>query len=72
MCHLLLSVFLSHPLEHAATAVIIKVNVYIRQRYTVRVKETLKQKVILDGVYLGDTQAISHSRSGSRTTPGTY
>ena len=68
MRHLLLSVLYRYPTQHFTTPVIIEVHINIRQRNTVRIKETLKQQVILDRVYLRNTQTISHSRTGCRTT----
>ena len=67
MGHFLGTVFLGHVIEHSGAAVIIKVGVDIWQRDAVRIKETLKQQVILHRVNFGDTQAISHRRTRSRT-----
>ena len=64
-------IFIFNPLQHLTTAIIIKVGIYIRKGYTIRVQETLKQQIILDWVYLGDAQAISHNRTRSRATPRT-
>ena len=66
--YLLLSVFLGHPAEHLAAAVVIEVHIDIGKGDTVRVQETLEQQVVLDGVYLRDSQAVGHRRTGRRTT----
>ena len=68
MRHLLVSVLVFHPLENFSAAVVIEVGIDIRQRDTVGVKETLKQQVILDGVYLRDAQAVGHHGAGGRAT----
>ena len=51
----LVPVLVLHPLQHAATAVIVEVGVYIGQGDTVGVQESLEQQVILQRVYLRDT-----------------
>ena len=52
---ILMAVFVFHPLQHTATAVVIEVGIDIGQRDTVRVQETLKQQVVLQRVDLRDT-----------------
>ena len=69
--HLLLAIFLRDPVEHAAAAIVIEINVDIGQGDTVGIQETLEQEVVLDGVHLGDTQAIGHGTTGGRTTART-
>ena len=63
-----MSVLILHPFQHLATSIIIKVGIDIRQRDTVRVQETLKQQVVLQGVYLRDTQTIGDHRPGCGAT----
>ena len=70
--HLLLAVFLRHPVQHASAAVVIEIHVDIGQRDAVGVQETLEQQVIGDGVDLRDPETVSHGRSGGRTTAGTH
>ena len=67
--HTLLAIFLSNPVKHKRTPVIIKVHIYIRQRYTVRVKETLKQQVISQRVYICDAKTVRHHTAGGTATP---
>ena len=68
MGHLVVPILVLHPLQHTATAVVIEVGVDIGQRDTVGVEEALEQQVILDGVNLGDAQAVGHHRAGRRAT----
>ena len=72
MCHLLGAVLLCHPAQHFATAIIVKVHIDIRERYTVGVEETLKQQVIFNRVNTCNLQAISHGRTRSRATARAY
>ena len=64
----LVAVLVLHPLQHSSSAIVIEVGIYIRQRDAVGVQETLEQQVILQGVYLGDSQTVGHHRAGSRAT----
>ena len=43
----LMSIFILHPFQYPTTSVIVEVGIDIRQRYSVRVQETLEQQVIL-------------------------
>ena len=49
------AVLLRHPREHLAAPVVIKVYVDIGQRDSVRIEETFKQQIVLDGIYSRDT-----------------
>ena len=69
---LLLAVLLRHPVEHAAAAVVVEVDVDIGQRDAVRIEETLEQQVVGDRVDLRDAQAVGHGRAGRRATPRTH
>lgn len=51
---------------------VLEVHIYIRHADTVRIEETLKQKLILDRVQIGNLEAVSHHRTCRRATPGTY
>ena len=55
MSHLLSTVLFGHPLQNLATSIVVEVGINIGQGDTVGVEETLEQKIIFDGVYLGDT-----------------
>ena len=72
MSNFLLAILLCYPVEYSTTTIIIEVDIDIWQRNTVRVKESLKQQVVLDWVNLRDTQTICHSRSCGRSTTGAY
>ena len=67
-----MTIFVHYPLQHPTSTIIVEVGIDIREVHTVRVQETLKQQVVFQRVYLGDTQAISHNRTCSRTTTRTY
>ena len=64
----LVSVFIHHPFQHLATAVVVEVGINIGQRDTVRIQETLEQQVVFQRVNLRDTQAICHHRTSRRAT----
>ena len=66
--HLLLAVFLRHPVQHAAAAVVVEVHVDIGERNTVGVQETLEQQVVGDGVDLRDAETVGHGRTCGRAT----
>ena len=68
MCTVLMPVLVHHPAQHLAATVIIEVGIDIRQGDTVRVKETLEQQVVLQGVKLRDAQAIGHHAARSAAT----
>ena len=63
--HLVLPVFVDHILDDAVTALVVEVDIDIGQRHTLRIEETLKQQVVLDGIDVGDAQAIGHRRTRS-------
>ena len=72
MSHTFRTIFLRYPAKNFATSVIIKVGINIRQRDTVRIQETLEQQIVFNRVDLGNSQTISYSRTGSRTTARSY
>ena len=55
MCTVLVTIFVHHPLQHLTATIVIEVGINIGQRDTVWIQETLKQQVVLQRVYLGDT-----------------
>ena len=63
MRHLVLTILLYHIVYHLLAAYVVKVGIYIRHALTVRVKETLKQQLVLYGVYIGDAYTIGHRRT---------
>ena len=70
--NLVVSVFVLNPFEHFAASVVVEVGIDIRERNTVRVKESFEKQVVLDWVNLGNSQAIGYNRSGCRTTSRAY
>src|SRR5690606_11829706 len=66
------AVFVYHILHNPPTALIIKVDINIGRRYTVRIQETLKKEVVHDWIEIRDAQAISHGRSRRRSTARSY
>ena len=68
----LMTIFIHHPSQHLTSTIIIEVGINIRKVHTVRVQETLKQQVILQRVYLGNTQTVRHYGTCRRTTSRTY
>src|SRR6056297_283361 len=71
MGNLIFTIFINYILDHTLPAVIIKINIDIRHRYTFRVQETLKEQVILQWVNIGNTRAIGYHRTCCRTTART-
>ncbi len=72
MRHFLLAVFLRYPVEHAAAAVVVEVDIDIGQRDTVGVQESLEQQIVCNGVDLRDAQTVCHGRTCGRATSGSY
>ena len=70
MRHLVVSILIFHPFQHAPASVVVKVGINIGQRYTVGVKETFEKQVVLDGVNLRYAQTIGHNRACGRPTSG--
>ena len=73
-----------HDLRHPVTAVPlcgvadhlvpvagVEVHIDVRHRDTGRVEEPLKQQVVLDGIEVGDPEAVGNRTPGGRTTAGT-
>ncbi len=71
MGNFFLSIFLGHVFKDLISSVIIKIDVYIRERDSVRIEKTFKEKVIFDRVYLGDSKTIGCSTSSGGSTTGT-
>ena len=62
------AVSLSHVVEHDFASVVVEVDIDIRERYTVGVQESFEKEIVLQGVDLRDSKAISHHRAGCRST----
>ena len=61
--HLVLAVLAHHIVDYLLTPFVAEVNVDIRHGHTLRVQETLKEKVVAHRVYVGDSQRIGHNAS---------
>ncbi len=72
MSTVLVAILVHHPAQHLSTTIVVEVGIDIREVHTVGVQETLKQKVVFQGVYLGDSQAIGHHGTCRRATTRTY
>ena len=70
--HLVGAILVGDILQHLGAPVIIKVHIDIRQRDAVGIEETLEKEVILDGVDIGDAQAVGYGRAGRRATARSY
>ena len=64
------SIFFLYVLEHPVPSVIIKVDIDIRHVYTVRVKETLEQEVILYRVYICILRQYATAEPAADPRPG--
>ena len=72
MRHMRLAVALRHPVDDLRAPHIVEVGVYIGQRDTVGVEETLEQQVVLQRVKVGDMQAVGYHAARRATAPGTH
>ena len=61
-----------HVLDHAVAALIVEVHVDIRHRDTLGVQEALEEEVVLDGVEVGDTQAVGYHAACGAASTGAY
>ena len=68
----LMTILIHYPPQHLSSTIIIEVGINIRKVDTVRIQETFKQQIVLQWVYLCDTQAVSHYRTCCRTTSWSY
>src|SRR5690625_7768071 len=68
MGHLIPAVLLHHIVDHPLASVVVKVDIDIRHRDPLRAQKTLKQKVVLQRIDVGDPDAISHHRASCRPT----
>ena len=70
--HMVFPVCVLHIPEYPVPSVIVEVNVYIRHGDTVRVEETLKQELVFDRVYIGDSQTVGYGGSCRGATSRAY
>src|SRR5690606_34994006 len=66
------SIFFYYPINNSWATFIIKVNINIRKRYTIRIQETLKQEIIFNRIHICNSDTIGHCRSRCRTTPRSH
>ena len=67
-----LAILLLHIAQDRTPALIVKIYIYIGHRDSLRIKEPLKEQVILYRVKLRNTQAICYHRARSRTSSRAY
>ena len=65
--HLVRPVFLDDVIDDLAAALVVEVDVDVRQGHPVGVQEPLEQEVVGDGVHVGDAGAIGHGGAGRRS-----
>ena len=58
-----LAVLLAHVVDHAIATILAEIDVEVRHRYPFRVQEALEQQVVLEGVKIGNSQAVRHQRA---------
>ncbi len=68
--HLVLAVLVNHVVDYALAPFVVEVGVDIGHALAVRVQEALEQQVVLDGVDVGDADAIGHRAARRAPTPG--
>ena len=66
------AIFLCDPVEYAATAGIVEVDIDIGKRDTVGVEETFEQEVVVQGVEVGNPEAVGNDGACCATTAWTY
>src|SRR5690554_1714358 len=71
MCNPFAAIFFSYPSKHLSATLIIKVNINIRHRDTVGIKESLKKEVIFQRVDVSNPETICNCRPGCRTSSRT-
>ena len=64
LCHLVLPVLVHHIVDHPLPSLVVEVGVDIGHALAVRVQEALEQQVVLDGVDVGDADAVGHGTAG--------
>ena len=71
MCDAVGTVLVCHPLEDALASVIIEIDVDIGHRNTVRIQKAFEEEIVLNGVDVGDAEAVGYDATGggSATRP---
>ena len=66
------SVLLDHIVNDLLSALITEININIRHGYTLRIQETLKQKLVFGGFNICDLQTVGYNASRRRSPPGSH
>ena len=57
-------------MQHVVAAVLVEIDIDIRQGDTLGIQETLEQQVVFQRIYVGNFQTVGHDRSGCEPRPG--
>ena len=64
------AVFVLYVLDHAVAAVVVEIDVDIRHGDTLWIEESFKEEIVLDGVEIGDPEAIGNRASRGASPSG--
>ena len=70
--HTVLAIFFNNIINNLASTVEAEVDINIRHGYTFRVQKSLKQKIVADGIDIGDTGRIGNQASGCTASSRSY
>ncbi len=70
--HRMSAIFLLDVVNYPVTAFLAEINIEIGHRYAFRIEESLKQKLVAQGIQIGDAKTVGRKRPGTGATPGTY
>ena len=70
--HRILTIFFRYIFDYAGTLRILEIHVNIRHGYTLRIQETLKQKVVTYRINIRNSCTVTYTASGTRTSSRTY
>ena len=70
--NLIRAIFLTYIVDNLLPALIAKININIRHRYTLRIEKTLKKKTIAYRVNVRNLQTIRNNGAGCASAPRTY
>ena len=66
---MIFAVFLSTIFNHLVAARILNIDIDIRHRNTIWVKEALEQQAVFQRIEIGDIQRVGNNRTSSRAAP---
>ena len=72
LAHGLFAVLGFHVLNHASAVVLAEVHVKVRHGHTFRIQKAFEQQVVRKRIQVGNTQAVSHQGTGTRTAARTH